>query len=62
MAGAIANKTVTYDLARARAGMKAFVKTHQSSKEIIQDLQELMPGATLVSCSGFGEAIINCME
>ncbi|MEC8421675.1 MAG: NADP-dependent isocitrate dehydrogenase, partial [Pseudomonadota bacterium] len=50
------------DLARARAGMKAFVKTHQSSKEIIQDLQELMPGATLVSCSGFGEAIINCME
>jgi isocitrate dehydrogenase len=42
--------------------MKAFVKTHQSSKEIIQDLQELMPGATLVSCSGFGKAIINCME
>ena len=62
VAGAIANKTVTYDLARARAGMKAFVKTHQSSKEIIQDLQELMPGATLVSCSGFGKAIINCME
>ncbi len=37
LAGAIASKTVTYDLER------------------------LMPGATLVSCSGFGQAIVDNM-
>ncbi len=38
LAGAIASKTVTYDLER------------------------LMPGATLVSCSGFGQAIVDNMD
>jgi isocitrate dehydrogenase len=61
VAQAIANKTVTYDLARVRAGMQTLVKTHESSQDIVKDLEELMPGATLVTCSGFGDAIVECM-
>ena len=58
---AIANKTVTYDLARVRVGMQTLVKKHESSQEIVKELEELMPGATLVTCSGFGDAIVDCM-
>jgi len=61
VARAIANKAVTYDLARVRAGMQTLVKKHESSQEIVEELEELMPGATLVTCSGFGDAIIDCM-
>ena len=61
VAQAIANKTVTYDLARVRVGMQTLVKKHESSQEIVKELEELMPGATLVTCSGFGDAIIDCM-
>ena len=61
VAQAIANKTVTYDLARVRAGMHTLVKKHEHGQEIRKDLEELMPGATLVTCSGFGDAIIDCM-
>ena len=61
VAKAIANKTVTYDLARVRAGMQTRVKKHKSSQDIVKELEELMPGATLVTCSGFGDAIIDCM-
>jgi len=61
VAKAIANKTVTYDLARVRVGMQTLVKKHESSQEIVKELQELMPGATLVTCSGFGDAIVDCM-
>ena len=61
VAQAIANKTVTYDLARVRAGMQTLVKKHETSQEIVKDLEELMPGATLVTCSGFGDAIVECM-
>ncbi len=60
--GAIAAKTVTYDLARARAGMSTKISAKPSSaKDIEQKLEELMPGATLVTTSGFGEAIISYM-
>jgi len=61
VAQAIANKTVTYDLARVRAGMQTLVKKHEHGQEIRKDLEELMPGATLVTCTGFGDAIIDCM-
>lgn len=62
IAGAIAAKTVTYDLARARAGMSTKIKSAPSSaSDIKQHLEALMPGATLVSTSGFGEAIISHM-
>jgi len=61
VAQAIANKTVTYDLARVRAGMQTLVKKHEHGQEIVKELEELMPGATLVTCSGFGDAIVDCM-
>jgi len=60
--GAIAAKTVTYDLARARVGMSAKINaTSASAKDIEQKLEQLMPGATLVTTSGFSEAIISHM-
>ena len=62
ISGAIASKTVTYDLARARAGFKAKGRRPGTSKEVQEDLERLMPGATLVSTSGFGEEIIKNMS
>ncbi len=59
--GAIAAKTVTYDLARARAGISTKVAKPGSAKDVEQQLERLMPGAKLVTTSGFGEAIINHM-
>ncbi len=59
---AIAAKTVTYDLARARAGFSAKVGKPGSAKDVAQQLEKLMPGATLVTTSGFGEAIISHMR
>ena len=62
MAGAIAAKTVTYDLARARAGISTKITTKPANtKDVEQQLEELMPGATLVTTSGFGDAIISNM-
>jgi len=61
--GAIAAKTVTYDLARARAGMSTKITAAPSNvKDIEQKLEELMPGATLVTTMGFSEAIISNMK
>lgn len=62
LSGAIASKTVTYDLARARAGFASKVRRPGTSKDVQEDLQRLMPGATLVSTSGFGEEIIKNMS
>ncbi len=62
ISGAIASKTVTYDLARARAGFQAKGRRPGTSKEVQEDLERLMPGATLVSTSGFGDEIIKNMS
>ena len=62
VAGAIAAKTVTYDLARVRAGFSTKVQKPGSAKEVEQRLEQLMPGAKLVTTSGFGEAIISHMQ
>ncbi len=65
VAGAIAAKTVTYDLARVRAGIAAKVqKSEETNKaqKIAKEVEQLIPGATLVSCSGFGDAVINHMD
>ncbi len=62
LSGAIAARTVTYDLARARAGFQAKGRRPGTSKEVQEDLERLMPGATLVSTSGFGEEIIKNMS
>ncbi len=61
VAGAIAAKTVTYDLARVRGGLAAGVRRLGSRDDVAADLQRLMPGATLVTTSGFGEEVIKNM-
>ena len=62
ISGAIASRTVTYDLARARAGFQTKGRRPGTSREVQEDLERLMPGATLVSTSGFGEEIIKNMS
>ena len=60
--GAIQKKQLTYDLARARAGKRQIrVKNTDKSKtvDIKEEITKLVPGATLVSTSGFGDAVIN---
>jgi isocitrate dehydrogenase len=60
--GAIQNKQLTYDLARARAGKRLIrIKTSEKHKtvDIKEEITKLVPGATLVSTSGFGDAVIN---
>ena len=60
--GAIQKKQLTYDLARARAGKRLIrVKTSEKQKtiDVKEEIAKLVPGATLVSTSGFGDAVIN---
>ena len=60
--GAIRNKQLTYDLARARAGKRLIrVKSKDKSSpvDVKEEITKLVPGATLVSTSGFGDAVIN---
>ena len=60
--GAIRNKQLTYDLARARAGKRLIrVKNRDKSSpvDVKEEITKLVPGATLVSTSGFGDAVIN---
>ena len=61
MAGAIAAKEVTYDLARVRTAITAPQRKAGEPQPAEQELERLMPGATLVSTSGFGEAIVRHM-
>ncbi len=60
--GAIRNKQLTYDLARARAG-KRLIRVKNRDKntpvDVKEEITKLVPGATLVSTSGFGDAVIN---
>ena len=62
--GAIQKKQLTFDLARARAGKK-FIrpksKEKHTTEEIKRELMKLVPGATLVSTEGFGDAVIDNM-
>ena len=62
--GAIRNKQLTYDLARARAGKRLIRvknKEKNTSIDVKEEITKLVPGATLVSTSGFGDAVINNM-
>ena len=60
--GVIQKKQLTYDLARARAG-KRLIRVKNTGKvtsvDIKEEITKLVPGATLVSTSGFGDAVIN---
>ena len=65
VAGAISNGQVTYDLARARASItkgNRLSPGERDVKKIAEEVARLIPGAKLVSCSGFGEAVINHMK
>jgi isocitrate dehydrogenase len=62
VATTIANKELTYDLARLREAIRAPKRELAARKNVEEDLQRLIPGATLMSCSGFGEAIIRHMD
>ncbi|MBX5463232.1 MAG: NADP-dependent isocitrate dehydrogenase [Steroidobacteraceae bacterium] len=62
VANTIANKELTYDLARLREAIRAPKRELAARKSVEEDLQRLIPGATLMSCSGFGEAIIRHMD
>ncbi|MCG6871001.1 MAG: NADP-dependent isocitrate dehydrogenase [Gammaproteobacteria bacterium] len=69
VAGAIAARTVTYDLARMRAGMATRKPTtgkpdqeRPTRRDVDEDLQRILPGATLVSTSGFGDEVMKHME
>ncbi len=66
VAGAIAAKTVTYDLARVRAGIPNQSPQNPEEgakpKKVQEEIAELIPGATLVTCAGFGDAVIHNMR
>jgi len=62
VARTIANKELTYDLARLREAMKAGKRQIAARKNVEEDLQRLIPGARLMSCSGFAAAIIRHMD
>jgi len=63
VADTIAAKEMTYDLARLREAIRATTKRDIAArKNVEEDLQRLIPGATLMTCSGFGDAIIRRMK
>ncbi|MBT8077159.1 MAG: NADP-dependent isocitrate dehydrogenase [Gammaproteobacteria bacterium] len=64
VANTIANKELTFDLARLREAIhRPIRKTRpQAKKEVEEELEQLIPGATLVGTKGFGEAVIRHMS
>jgi isocitrate dehydrogenase len=62
VANTIANKELTYDLARLREAIRAPKHELAARKNVEEDLQRLIPGAKLMSCSGFASAVIRHMD
>ena len=62
VARTIANKELTYDLARLREAIRAPKAELAARKSVEEDLQRLIPGAKLVGTSGFGDAVIRHMN
>jgi isocitrate dehydrogenase len=62
VANTIAAKELTYDLARLREAIRAPKHELARRKNVEENLQMLIPGAKLMSCSGFGEAVIRHMD
>jgi isocitrate dehydrogenase len=58
----IANKELTYDLARLREGIKTPKRELAARRNVEEDLQRLIPGATLMSTSGFAGAVVRHMD
>ncbi|MGH8338623.1 MAG: NADP-dependent isocitrate dehydrogenase [Gammaproteobacteria bacterium] len=62
VARTIAAKIMTYDLARLRQAIRVSKRDIAARKNVEEKMQKLIPGATLVGCSGFGDAVIRHME
>ena len=64
VANTIANKELTFDLARLREAIHQPIrKSRPAGKEEVEsELEQLIPGATLVGTKGFGEAVIRHMN
>ncbi len=62
VANTIAAKELTYDLARLREAIRAPKRELAGRKNVEEDIQRLIPGAKLMTCSGFGEAVIRHMS
>ena len=58
----IAHKELTYDLARLRQAIKTPKRELAARKNVEEDLQRLIPGAKLMSTSGFAGAVIRHMD
>jgi isocitrate dehydrogenase len=58
----IANKELTYDLARLREAIKRPKRELAARHNVEEDLQRLIPGAKLMSTSGFAAAIVRHMS
>jgi isocitrate dehydrogenase len=64
VASTIAHKELTFDLARLREAIHQPIRKERphDKSEVEQELDQLVPGATLVGTSGFGEAVIRRMN
>ncbi len=64
VANTIRNGELTFDLARLRRAIKRPVRRERphGKRDVEEELQTMMPGATLVGTRGFGEAVIRHMD
>ena len=64
VANTIANKELTFDLARLREAIHQPIRKERphDRSEVEQELDRLVPGATLVGTTGFGDAVIRHMD
>jgi len=64
VARTIANGELTFDLARLREAMHQPIRKSRphDKAEVKDELEQLIPGATLVGTSGFGQAVIRHMN
>ena len=64
VAGTIANKELTFDLARLRGAIQQPIrKSRPAGKtDVEEELEQLIPGAKLVGTKGFGDAVIRHMD
>ena len=64
VANTIANKELTFDLAKLREAIRAPKRKEgpQDKKEVEEELEQLIPGAKLLGTKGFGEAVIRHLD
>ena len=64
VARTIANGELTFDLARLREAIHQPIRKERphGKKDVEQELDQLIPGATLVGTRGFGDAVIRHMN